>query len=609
MDPVFPNPSIMPESPQMPARHPWRTSFLVAGVVFLAIVVAVVAVLLVTKRNEVSNPAPSYTPSENPTPTLPPDIEAPTSTLPSANPLPGQIVVDWYQWPVPSSISDIYDFRRVEQLKKADASFQNPINDLWRVYRVGQVSAGPYVGGKVYIALGEPEMTTSLYRLVVTPNGDGYGVGEVVAIKNASADGISLTSYPSNINTLWTINTQSSFANLEPPETILIPDSSITLRRGEETPNNPLLLQQLENPTRLFEYAPGRYVYKSEQHNCFFVAASDGTVRPYYFNWSFMDENATNIKYNSYTAHSLSLTFANGAPESVEYVMRNFGGCGGFGSCYNYATYITTDSQLEPVATTPDGQLLYGLKDISVKSRPQSTKTLLREMYDYYYPGPNTNKVSFEVFVADHPVLFWKDPFGDYIQFTKASYTPAAECGKPVIYLYPTKEMDVTVQVAPTGGFTVTEPQYPTGGWKVRAKPSGELYYYADSKTYPYLFWEGFGLNYQRPAEGFVVARKDVEQFLRTTLPKLGLLPHEYDEFIQFWLPKMQAEPYYFVSFMPQAEFDQYAPLAVSPKPDTVIRVFMDYEGLNAPMAVRQPEIRTPERNGFTVVEWGGALH
>lgn len=71
----------------------------------------------------------------------------------------------------------------------------------------------------------------------------------------------------------------------------------------------------------------------------------------------------------------------------------------------------------------------------------------------------------------------------------------------------------------------------------------------------------------------------------------------------------MQDYPYYFIAFVPQAEFDKIAPLSIQPQPDTIIRVFIDYKGLNQRVEVSNPKIITPKRKGFTVVEWGGALH
>lgn len=70
----------------------------------------------------------------------------------------------------------------------------------------------------------------------------------------------------------------------------------------------------------------------------------------------------------------------------------------------------------------------------------------------------------------------------------------------------------------------------------------------------------------------------------------------------------MQGAPYYFVTFFGKREMDQLAPLTVSPKPDTVIRLLMDFHPLQQPIEVKGYDIRTPERKGFTVVEWGGVL-
>ena len=70
----------------------------------------------------------------------------------------------------------------------------------------------------------------------------------------------------------------------------------------------------------------------------------------------------------------------------------------------------------------------------------------------------------------------------------------------------------------------------------------------------------------------------------------------------------MKDSPYYFVTFLCNREMNQIAPLIINPKPDTVIRVLMDFTPLTSPINVKEYEILTPQRNGFTVVEWGGVL-
>ena len=55
-------------------------------------------------------------------------------------------------------------------------------------------------------------------------------------------------------------------------------------------------------------------------------------------------------------------------------------------------------------------------------------------------------------------------------------------------------------------------------------------------------------------------------------------------DFMEFWYPRMQDSPYYYITFMPQEEFELLAPLTVEPRPDSIIRVFMDYKPLDAPI-------------------------
>jgi hypothetical protein len=67
-------------------------------------------------------------------------------------------------------------------------------------------------------------------------------------------------------------------------------------------------------------------------------------------------------------------------------------------------------------------------------------------------------------------------------------------------------------------------------------------------------------------------------------------------------------KPYYFVTFLSKRYIDELAPLSIDPKPDTVIRVLMDYRGLDNFQNVLELRIKTPERAGFTAVEWGGMI-
>jgi hypothetical protein len=318
-------------------------------------------------------------------------------------------------------------------------------------------------------------------------------------------------------------------------------------------------------------------------------------------------------------SHSRTIRWNDGSTtDATSYVSGTHYGCGVADRCHWVASGIPDDITL--TGKTADGLEVYEEnitpEDLAAMKTgtPNSDFSFegISSLHDLYWALPRYDEANIptpEAFMKNHPAFYVKDPLGRYLFYRAEQYGPMVECGKPVIYLYPEQEQDVSVQVEPTGGFTVTDPQYGENGWFVRATPTSDIYNYANGKTYPYLFWEGHGADYERPERGFVVAQAEVPQLLREKLMALGLNEKESDDFREFWEPKLMQSPYVFVTFVDQPTFDTIAPLTVTPAPDTVIRVFMDYVPLENPIGVEPLPITTPERRGFTVVEWGGALH
>ncbi|MBQ7769445.1 MAG: hypothetical protein IJ403_11285 [Oscillospiraceae bacterium] len=174
---------------------------------------------------------------------------------------------------------------------------------------------------------------------------------------------------------------------------------------------------------------------------------------------------------------------------------------------------------------------------------------------------------------------------------------------KPVIYLYPENETDVSVKLILDGKLTCTYPTYNTG-WQVTAAPDGTL---TDAKgqTYNYLYWEGETNTQWDMTEGFCVKGEDTAAFLEEALEKLGLNRKEANEFIVYWLPLMEQNRYNIISFQRDIYTDA-ATLKVDPAPDTLIRVFMTWKASDAFVELPEQELTSPERSGFTVIEWGG---
>ena len=83
---------------------------------------------------------------------------------------------------------------------------------------------------------------------------------------------------------------------------------------------------------------------------------------------------------------------------------------------------------------------------------------------------------------------------------------------KPVIYLYPEKEMQVSVDLTLDGKLTCTYPAY-NNGWNVTATPDGTLTD-TNGKTYNYLYWEGVSRTEYDFSQGFCVPGRDTAAFL-----------------------------------------------------------------------------------------------
>ncbi len=177
---------------------------------------------------------------------------------------------------------------------------------------------------------------------------------------------------------------------------------------------------------------------------------------------------------------------------------------------------------------------------------------------------------------------------------------------KPIIYLYPTDTTDVSVKLGAPEKLSHTYPKY-VDGWTVRAEPNGDLFDVTTGRYYYSLYWEGKDADLPQYEDGFVVAKDDVVPFLEDKLAKLGLNEREANEFIIYWLPKLESAPYTFIHFVSIDEQNEIMPLEITPKADTVIRVLMAFKSLEKPIDVPEQVLHaTLKRNGFTVIEWGG---
>lgn len=181
---------------------------------------------------------------------------------------------------------------------------------------------------------------------------------------------------------------------------------------------------------------------------------------------------------------------------------------------------------------------------------------------------------------------------------------------KPAIYLYPTQEQKITVQLDFKGQLGTTYPKY-NQGWNVLAKPNGEILNIADNRKYTYLFWEGeakFAESHFNYQSGFVVPKYELDKFLLEKLTYIGLNNTEINDFIVYWLPQMEKNEYNLVHFFINDNIDNSAFLNVNPKPESEIRIFMEYKSVDKAYKIEEQKLPKIERKGFTLVEWGGGI-
>lgn len=176
---------------------------------------------------------------------------------------------------------------------------------------------------------------------------------------------------------------------------------------------------------------------------------------------------------------------------------------------------------------------------------------------------------------------------------------------KPVIYLYPEKETEVSVKLGyPKEHFTYTYPAY-KDGWQVTAYPDGRLVN-SDGSEHYYLFWEGDKAVDWDFSEGFCVKGSEVEKFLLDKLKEMGLSPREYNDFITYWAPEMSQNDYNLVTFSTE-QYEALAPLEITPAPDSIFRVHMVYKAVESSVEILPQQLGHFERKGFSVLEWGGS--
>lgn len=235
---------------------------------------------------------------------------------------------------------------------------------------------------------------------------------------------------------------------------------------------------------------------------------------------------------------------------------------------------------------------------------------LLDEFYDGVYSNweawhHKSSAPSHSQFYSSYPRVFTKDT-ESWIAWTNSNYLPPVDC-EPFIYIYGDKGTKVTVTLDSTIKLLNTDPKPVNNSWEVTLRENGTFNVFDSDKVDHRIFWEGIQGMLPPLDKGWVVARDSLEDFLTDALFQLGLNNREKNEFIEAWKDNLSEKPYCFIGFYPNDMIENYAPMTITPTPDQVIRILMDYRPLDEMVEVEAGEIQRVLRGeGLLVVEWGG---
>lgn len=518
--------------------------------------------------------------------------------------------------------------KQIESLKLFHQS-SNPPDILYeegqtKYYQIGTIRKGKYANDDILMAIADrdaPYYFTPVFRFIRDKN-------KLIFLKK----------YSDEIAPQEFINKNISFENsdelnallesrLGAPEEISIPSGVLKntsnlyhLKLTQKTsvffsPKNLQPIFTLEDGRKIFMEKKGENTWKEEDNRLFqlhgfYLLLADQTVALYELEIPFI------------TDYTPQIIWKNGGINSDRGGFWEGEGCrptnGRFpkvihGQIEFYSRIPEDNSKVQwsfakddlaVVGKTNTNESIYALKD--------DKNSFYKEYYEKIYIPTFTHVndgavVPYEEFTGAKPFLFWNDPFGRMNLLLIGDFYMGYECaGKPVIYLYPQSTQGIFVKVNSSRKQFVSIPKGDEG-WNVVADPESHIVDLTSGKTYPYLFWED-AITYSRPKNGFVIPTTEVDAFLDQKLGIMGLNKQEITDFKAFWAPRMKQFPYAFVSFLQTDELNTIVPLEISPLPDSLIRVFMHFEGLEKPITIKPQTLKSGKRTGFTVVEWGGKL-
>ena len=149
---------------------------------------------------------------------------------------------------------------------------------------------------------------------------------------------------------------------------------------------------------------------------------------------------------------------------------------------------------------------------------------------------------------------------------------------------------------------TASEPEY-GDGWEVAVDSAGRI-----DGTWDYLFYEIAMRGAPRIPVGWCLPWDGLTAGLESIITDLGLVASEKEDFLTYWMSRLPRREFYEINPVTGADLEAWVKLKVVPTPDSNLRFWLFFRGIDEAVELQEPVIPAFERTGTTVVEWGGAV-
>ncbi|MCX7021698.1 MAG: carboxypeptidase-like regulatory domain-containing protein [bacterium] len=221
-------------------------------------------------------------------------------------------------------------------------------------------------------------------------------------------------------------------------------------------------------------------------------------------------------------------------------------------------------------------------------------------------PGPYLMNCETGEYTPLTPIMFTIEAGSRYTCRILLDYDAGLIDRRPNLYLYPEATAEIAVQLLlPASAALLTaDPPY-ADGWLVTVTPEGRI-----NDTCDYLYYEVRLPEIETPAHCWIVPAADREGSFREILTGCGFIGREIEDFIEWWIPRLDHPGDYVVRPLVDDRVDALYTLDISPAPDSLRRVVFLIEEVppGVKIDISSPVIPPVAREGFTVVEWGVIL-